>query len=289
MRQVALFVLFLFISIACYAQKVKSVSGEFVYYADASMSLNDAKRSAVENARLQALANEFGTFISQSTEQMEQSVDGEESNFFMQLSSSEVKGEWLEDTAEPQCEVVEALTDMMVLKAKVSGKARAVSNEAVDFEAQVLRNGIEARFADTHFRDGDDMFMQFRAPVDGYVAIYLIDENHTAFCLLPYQNDADGQMPVRRDREYVFFAPSRKNDDEKEVDELVMNCANGTVEHNQVYVIFSPNAFHKALDKQLNDTLPRQLSYKDFSQWLSKCRKCDTKMGVKVMHLKITN
>lgn len=207
----------------------------------------------------------------------------------MQLNSSEVKGEWLEDTMEPQCEVVEILTDMIVLKAKVSGKARTVSNEAVDFEALVLRNGTEARFADTHFRDGDDLFMLFRAPVDGYVAIYLIDENQTAFCLLPYQHDADGQMPVHRNKEYVFFASNRKGDVEGEVDELTMNCGNGAVEHNQVYVIFSPNAFHKALDKQLNEALPRQLPYRDFTQWLSKCRKRDTKMGVKVMHLKITN
>ncbi|MDE6720920.1 MAG: DUF4384 domain-containing protein [Bacteroidaceae bacterium] len=287
MRPVILSVVFLFLPIACCAQKVKSVSGEFTYYAEASMSLNDAKRSAIENARLQALANEFGTHVSQSTEQIERSADGQESSFFMQLNSSEVKGEWLEDTMEPQCEVVEILTDMIVLKAKISGKARAVSNEAVDFEALVLRNGTEARFADAHFRDGDDLFMLFRAPVDGYVAVYLIDEHQTAFCLLPYQNNADGQMPVRRNKEYVFFAPNRQGDDE--VDELTMNCVNGTIEHNQIYVIFSPNVFHKALDNHLDDTLPRQLLYRDFSQWLSKCRKRDPKMGVKIMHIKITN
>jgi len=266
--------LFLFVVSTAMADDMRSVGGEFTYYADVSMSLKDAKSAAIENAKLQAIAQEFGTAISQSTEQMDKSVNGKERTFFMQLSSSEVRGEWIEDTQEPVCQVVEILPDMLVLKATVSGKARAISNESVDFDAHVLRNGVEKRFADTDFKTGDDLYVRFRTPVDGYVCVYLIDETPTAYCLLPYSNDSDGMHEVKRNKEYIFFSNDKSDDNgDAEVDELHITCSDENGERNQVYVIFSPEPFTKAMDEQLSGLLPRQLSYDDFSRWLSKCRK----------------
>lgn len=270
--------------LALHAQRIRKVCGEYTFYAEGNQSPNEAKRAALEGARLQALAKEFGTVISQSTTQKESSVNGEERSYFSQLSASEVKGEWIEDDGEPAYDISFA-GDMLVVKCKVCGRAREISNEATEFEAEVLRNGTEARFADVQFRSGDELFMRFRSPADGYVAIYLVDETPTAYCLLPYIGNAGGQQPVRHGREYVFFSPEKAADGEV-VDEFTMTCAND-LERNQIYVIFSPKPFTKALDTQLSDRLPRQLSYEDFQQWLGRCRKRDTKMGVKVMHIEI--
>lgn len=212
-------------------------------------------------------------------------ANGEENTYFSQLSSTEVKGEWLEDVGEPEYKV-EFVDDMLVVKCRACGKVRELSNEAVDFEVVVLRNGTEKKFADVNFRGGDDMYLLFRSPTDGYVAAYLVDETPAAYCLLPYMGNAEGQQPVKHGREYVFFSEAKAEKGSGMVDEYTLNCT-GDIERNRLYVIFSPQPFTKALDSQMSDALPRQLSYEDFSKWLGTCRKRDKKMGVKVMHIEI--
>lgn len=266
------------------AQRVRSVCGEYTFYAEGNQSPNEAKRLALEGARLQALAAEFGTVITQSTVQEESAADGKEHNYFSQLSTSEVKGEWLEDSGEPEYDV-SFVQEMLVVKCRVCGRARELSNEAVDFSAAILRNGTEARFADVSFRSGDDMFLQFRSPADGYVAVYLIDAAKTVYCLLPYMGNAAGQQPVKHNEEYIFFSTAHAKT-KGIVDEYTLTCEDG-VERNQVYVIFSPEPFTKALDDQVDAGLPRQLEYEKFSRWLTSCRRRDPKMGVKVMHIEI--
>lgn len=280
-----LFVIALCFPVTLCAQRVQRVCGEYTYYAEGNQTPNEAKRTALEGARLQALADEFGTVISQSTTQQETLANGEEKTYFSQLNASEVKGEWLEDDGEPVYEI-SYVQDMLVVKCRVCGKARALSNEAVEFQATVLRNGTELKFADTHFRAGDDLYLHFKSPADGYVAVYLVDESMNAYCLLPYMVNADGQHPVKHGREYVFFSQQKAANPSETVDEYNLTVAQD-VERNQVYVIFSPKSFTKALDSQLDSGLPRQLAFPDFQKWLSTCRKRDARMGVKVMHIEI--
>lgn len=277
-------------------QNVKIISGEYTYYADPNMSIKEATAAAIENARLQAIAQNFGTLLTQNTQQQDIVTNKHESNFFMQLNSMEVKGEWIRDVSEPETtrEILEDGT--LIIKAKVKIEARTISNEATDFEIKLLRNGTEARFMDTSFKSGDDMYLYLKSPVDGYVAVYLVDEVPTAYCLLPYSSDTDGQQPVKRNKVNIFFSPDLATECDKNiVDELKMTCGDDLVEFNQLYVIFSPNPFTKAIDNKSNEfvydelLLPSQLSYKDFSKWLSKQRARDPQMGVQIIKLKIEN
>ena len=72
------------------------------------------------------------------------------------------------------------------------------------------------------------------------------------------------------------------------MDEYTMTC-NGEVEFNDIYVIFSPNAFVKANSEGLtNDLLPRQLSYKDFQKWLVNNKKRDMKLNNKIFPIVIS-
>lgn len=267
------------------AQKTEKVCGEYIYYAPADKTLEQAKHIALERAKLQALADEFGTIISQSNATMMKNENGKTDSHFFSLSNSEVKGEWIEDQGEPEYKISYE-QEMLVVKCSVCGKARALTNKAVDFSALILRNGTEEKFASVDFRNGDDMFLFFQAPTNGYVAAYLVDQTPTAYCLLPYQRDGSGQQPVKHGEKYVFFSPKNAKENHSIVDEYTLTC-NGAIEHNQIYVIFSPNPFTKALDSQQNSLLPRELSYEEFSQWLGKCRKRDEKMGVKRMDIEI--
>ena len=272
------------LSLSLCAQNVRRVSGEFTYYAEGNETPNQAKIKALEGAKLKALATEFGTLMSQDTYSEETANNGEESSYFSQMTSSEVKGEWIEDLSEPEY-AIDFVQDMLVVKCKVSGKAREISNESIDFEAIVLKNGTEKRYKDVSFKQDDNLFLHFRSPSDGYVAVYYVDETLTAFCLLPYMSNNTGQQKVKRGEEYVFFSSDRSKT-EGVVDELRITC-DKDIENDRVYVIFSPNPFTKANDEQVSDYLPRQLSYEDFSKWLSKNRRRDPKMGLKVIRIEI--
>ena len=67
--------LFLF-PLILHAQRVKQVCGEYTYYAEGNESPNQAKLKAWEGAKVEALAREFGTIVSQSTTQSETLANG---------------------------------------------------------------------------------------------------------------------------------------------------------------------------------------------------------------------
>lgn len=269
-----------------YGQSVKTVKGSYTFYGDRNHSPEDCRRLALENARIQALANAFGTMVSQDTYSRDEVAGGRESSFFSQLNSMEVKGEWIADEGEPKYESHLDSDGNYVVTCTVVGKARAISNETVDFMATVLKNGSELKFADTQFRSGDDLYLYFKAPVDGYVAVFLVAERNNVYCLLPYMGNSKGQMKVKHNQEYVFFDAGKSYEGAGEVDELVMT-ADGEIERDQLYVVFSPNPFVKSVDHDSGEGLPRSLSMEEFRKWLVNSRRKDLKMNVKIMNLEI--
>ncbi|MDE7343971.1 MAG: hypothetical protein K2N19_08155 [Muribaculaceae bacterium] len=106
-----------------------------------------------------------------------ESIRGDsETSHFLSLSSSEVKGEWLGDIGEPEYDISLDQDANLIVHCKVKGRAKALNNRAAEFEALVLRNGTDRRQADTNFRHGDRMYLYFSAPVNGYLSVFLADE-----------------------------------------------------------------------------------------------------------------
>ncbi len=68
-----------------------------------------------------------------------------------------------------------------------------------------------------------------------------------------------------------------------------MTCSR-EIEYNDIYIIFSPNAFTKAnTNESTEDVLPRQLSFEDFQKWLVKVRKIDKEAIVNNKQISIKN
>lgn len=96
-------------------------------------------------------------------------------------------------------------------------------------------------------------------------------------------------MAVKGNRRYVFFSVDDVPAGEQGmVDEYVMTCGNGK-ELNQIYVIFSPQLFTKAVDYAGEGLQPRELPYEEFQQWLFDCRKQDREMRVEVKNIVISD
>ena len=284
-------IVFLMITLPVFSQKIKTVEGEYMYHAPENVTIEQAKRTAVERAKIQALATEFGTIVSQSSTTSIANINGESSTNVLTLSDTDVKGQWIEDLGEPRVQV-NYEGDMLVVTAKVKGKAREILSAGVDFTSKILRNGKEDKFESDDFKNGDDLYLAFQTPAKGYLAVYLVDAENRAYSLLPYRN-MDDIYQVNANKRYLFFSQEEAPAEEQPlVDEYALTCER-QMEYNYIYVIFSRNQFTKANDAASNKQIdgyagaPRELSYEDFQKWLGKCMKHDAEMNMKKIPITI--
>ena len=269
-----------------YAQRVQKVTATYTYHAPENVTLEEAKRIALDRAKIQAIADEFGTIVSQSNSTHIENRNGESAVDFLSIGGSDVRGEWIETIDEPQYEIVYE-QGMLVVKVLVKGRIREIVSAGIDICARILRNGTEDRFESEEFRNGDDLYLSFVSPVDGYLAVYLVDAEQNAYCLLPYRSQSDGIYKVTANRRYLFFNIKEAEPKIRQyVDEYTMTCERSS-EQNQIYVVFSPQPFAKAVDNATAEILPRELNYGDFHKWLVALRKRDCQIILNIRQIKI--
>jgi hypothetical protein len=283
-RLILLLAALLLLSVAT-AQRTEEVCGEYEYVASDDITPRQAKEIALKYAKIDAIGKRFGFTVSGQTLVHEKEENGQSSASFHIFADTESKGEWIADTKVTEHEPYINALGMLVYKVSVCGMAREIVGTGIDFSAKVLKNGTESRFESSDFRNGDEIYLSFRSPVDGYLAIYLVDDSETAFCLLPYQNDPTGKMKIKTGKEYVFF--SDKHADRNEIVELYKLTCKQDMEYNFMYIIFSPNEFTKANDVHTDQALPRELSDADFQKWLARNRQKDKDMKVNKKSLTI--
>ena len=192
MRRILLSAILFMVSVlGVFAQKTLTVDAEYTYRAPEDVALSQAKRTALDRAKIQAIAEAFGTIVSESNTLRMSNKNGQSDVDFMSISGSDVKGEWIETIGDPQYQI-EYDGETLVVTAKCKGKIREIVGNEVDFQVKVLRNGTDDRSESDVFFSGDNFYVSFTSPVAGYVAIYLVDVGNMACCLLPYQAQQDG-------------------------------------------------------------------------------------------------
>lgn len=261
------------------AQSVRNVTSEYDYVMPETVSLSEAKRIAVERAKIKAIEDEFGSVVYQNNHTSVKNRSGESTIDFLSIGGSDVKGEWLKDLAEPTTEMIER-DGVLVIRASVKGKAREIVRAKIDIQTKILRNGITAQDESDTFINGNNIYMLFKSPRNGFLTVYLLGENGDAYSLLPYQRSLNGVFEVKKDHEYILFdidSASKENQDE--IDEYTLT-ANKKSEVNYLYIIFSPNEFTKASDNGGGELIPRSLTFDEFQKWLTKNRNVDAEMQV---------
>lgn len=289
MKRFILFIIFVFAIIIGYPQKTAKVSATYTYYAPETMSVEEAKRVALDRAKIQAIADEFGTIVSQSTSIVITNKNGESDTQFFAIGGSDVKGEWIETIGNPEYQL-NFESHFLVVTCSVKGKAREITSTKVEFTAKTLRNGTELRFENVNFRDGDDLYLYFQSTTNGYLATYLLDElSQTVYCVLPYKAQTFSAYPIVANKEYVLF--SRKEADKSErpiVDEYTLSCENDK-EFNTIYILFSPTQIGKrnGFDDSIEDK-PDNISFKDFKSWLSRTLSKDNNIQYQEINISIS-
>lgn len=277
--RVLLFISLMLFSLGVYGQKVVNAQGEYVYHAPENITLEQARQTAVERARLDAIAKAFGTDVSQ-TNLVTVNTKGESSETsFNSMGGTEVKGEWIADTKAPEVSVSYE-SGMLVVGVKVWGKIREKTKADYELSVQILCNGRESE----KFRNNDRLSVRFKSPVKGYLSIYLVDDNvHQAYCLLPYENE-DGRARAIKNNETCILLSTE--DPLYPYREETILTTDKTMEYDRLVFVFSKNQFAMPLT-DMGDYLP-ELSTMDFEKWLQKNRVKDTEMTVveKVVEIK---
>lgn len=278
MKRLLLIVIMLYSLGTLIAQTVINVSGEYTYHAPVNISIEEAKTIALQRARLQCLADQFGTIVNQSNSTIIRTKEDDTEVSHFSLGGTEVKGEWLGDSKKPIYQITyDEANECNIIYVQVFGRARAISSSKVNLSVKILCNGVTPRHERDLFYEGDQLFLSFLSPVEGYVCVYLIDEDANAFCLLPYGATTTGFQQVKSNKNYIFFS-KQLSDTPELVDEYVMSCTHDG-ESNIFYIIYSPNPFTKAVDYSSYTSL-QQLSYEDLQAWLLDVQTKDPQMQV---------
>ena len=273
------------------------LSEPYVYRSDnKAESLVEAEAKAKNQAKFEALKMFFGERIYNESHVSMTNDNGRSTIHFVSEGGSEMSAEWIE-TIEEKIVKEDIVDGFFVISVLVEGRAREVVDAKADLEALVLRNGTEAKFQSEQFKSNDDLYVSFLSPADGYVAIYIVDDEN-AYCLIPYKEMTQGVYQVKGGQRYIFFSEKDAQTSEKSYELPVCVYTEKNIEINEVVIIYSPNYFTKAIDseeqtkevKGISGELitPRQLNRDKFLSWLAKARRKDLQMQQVRKSIKIT-
>ncbi len=266
------------LGIAVYAQRIVNACGEVDYVVPETQTLSEAKQTAITQARLKAIADEFGTTVSQTNTTAMHTKDGKTNSSFNSYSENEVRGIWISDTKEPEV-IVNYRNDMMVIHAEVCGKVREQKQSTVELQVTPLNKGVES----TLFKNNDRFSLSFKSAASGYVAVFIRDDdNEIVNVMMPYDNGDGNAREVKSNKEYLFLCTK---DPEYPYDEETILTTSKSVENNTLIVVFSQKKFHISLSNK-GEFVPEVENAK-FQKWLHGLRVYDTTAQVEEIVLTI--
>ena len=287
------FLVFVFISINCFAQKTKEANGEYTLRIEKNWTEDFAVNKAKDKAKINAIENAFGSVVTQGNAVYVKDIttgNKTQSNMvFTSIADILVNGEWIATIDE---KVTFLETDgYRFVKANVIGKVRELTK--IPFSPEVATLSCNEKKCSTEvFNSGQELIVYFIAPTNGFVTIYL-DDSKQAQRLLPYsKNNTTTTFEVKADQIYYFF--SKTDSKQKNVDQVEL-FTESIMEQNNLYVLFSKVDFDKPLldaiktqeVENLNYTLPAALEITKFQTWLQNTRSYNRKIELKTIILTI--
>ncbi len=313
MKQIILLLTFTILCKFSIAQEIVKIKGEFqLTWQQEKESKKEAKERAEKFARINALEQSFGTVVVQgNSTYIKNKQTGEKvetKTTFNMIGNTFVKGEIIEvkklkfEEIKWKEKIGREKVEQIDIKCKIVATAREIDETRVDFEVYSL-SGNMLNNKTTTFYDGDNFFLYFKSPVSGYLSVY-IDDNKNAVKILPYQEMAsefDNGVPVKADKEYIFFDNNKKYFENKFalVDELEL-ASESDQDLNRVFVIFSQEPLNKPRlkknitadilteeEKKKNYTVPKSLPSEDFMKWLIKNQYIRTDLQRQIINITI--
>ena len=280
----------LMIPLFCFSQVEKESEGFAELKVLPNATLEQTKQKAIDAAKIDAIEKAFGSVVMEGnslyTVNKQEGTKLEFNQVFNSISDVYVNGEWIKDIEPPKVERILKDEDIY-FRASVKGLIRELKTNPANFKAKAL--SCENINCETEiFNNGQDFFLYFKAPSDGYVSVYLdIPTEHITYRLLPYKAEGNtGGTAVKADMDYVFFSVKKAEKEKASiVDELVLsNSEKGMPETDKLFVLFRKDL---PLDKPMlqksqkvaaakqNESkleLPLNLPSEEFQKWLQLIR-----------------
>lgn len=283
-RSITLFFFVFIVNCLCFSQETRTGNGDYTYYTTESTSIEEAKRIALDRAKIQAIADVFGTTISQSvTTTISAQNSKSETNFFL-IGVSDIKGEWIENLCEPIYSV-KFEPPIISVNCKVKGKIREILQPEIEFEAKALKNGLTDSYESDDFKDGDDLYLHFKASSSGNIIIFLV-QSETVFRLLPYKRDDIKEYPIEGGKDYVFFSKTHGGISNTNIDEYVL-YADNEIDSANILILYTPNVIGSTDGATDIYDEPLSMNFEAFNKWLIKKRNKDKFSRVIIIPLTI--
>jgi hypothetical protein len=261
------------------AQKSVATKGSSQVRMESNMTKEQARDKAEDLAMINAIENAFGTFVEQNADI---TVENGTVSYNI-IGSTKVKGEWLRTDKKSFKEDIQDQLDNDQQKEKIiwischiEGEVRETRSRA-NLDIKLLRCPM-VECETTSFLDTQSFYLYFKSPVDGYLSIFMDENNEATRRLFPYLNQGNASaVKIDGDRTYFLFTNSSDlNKYTTRADEIELYAYN-SVEYNFVYVIFSPIPYCKPIlsDASLianGYVLPKAISTQKFQEWLADCR-----------------
>lgn len=261
----------LFVPMSAYAgPALKTVTDKitYIYYDSADdITMSQAKKKAIERAKIAMIEKHFGSTISQASTSTVKNVDGKSTTEFYQIGTDDVNGEWIETIGEPHFDEIAYKDGMLQIKVTIRGTIREIKTARTQIDVRILRMGTDDENESDAFRFGDNFYISFRSPIDGYAAVFIYSEDSAVQRLLPTPNMNVGSFPVKGGKREVFFETGQQ---------YTAYCERSS-EQNTIYVLFSPNRFNHPND-EAREGFPSSLDMMSFQKWLSSTRRQDREM-----------
>lgn len=119
-------------SLSALAQDVRTVEAEYFYVVPEDVSLAAGKKTALDHAKIQAIADAYGTVVSQTNTMRMANRNGTASMDFLSIGGSDVKGEWIETIGEPLYDISYDSGQLMV-HVKAKGRIREIVSNGIEF------------------------------------------------------------------------------------------------------------------------------------------------------------
>lgn len=275
--------------------KVKTETGEYKFLIPKTMSRQDAEILGIKYAKINAIEKAFGSLVLQGntmyTSNNEIAGKVESKLIFNSISEINVKGEWIEDINLPEIKYIKGDEDEFWISVVVKGKVRELKSIPTSFVAKTLVCPKENCKTEV-FNSGQKLIVCFKAPINGFVSIYL-DDAKEVVRLLPYTKSKESNtFEVKADQTYYFFSNSDKK--QSNVDEVEL-YTESEMEQNRLIILFAPNDFTKPLLNSpktevingLQYTLPMSSSIEKFQTWLQKVRSYNKNVEQEIINITI--
>jgi len=241
-----------------------------------NMSFNAAISQATYLAKQNAIVNAFGTYVGQEythtiqNGKLDPRINGK----------TKIEGIWIRtldyDPKEGQRTYIVENKNIVerYITVTVKGVVRKLEPRAA-LEYKILKTP-SIKSESTSFTSGDDLYLYFNSPVDGYLAVF-IDEGEITRKLLPYSNatgEKENCFKVMHDSSYIFFdKPKTTLFESNDIDEITLFTDRKEDETNTIYIVFSEREFKKpglqsSQGRPDRSTLPEWLKSTEFNTWL---------------------